>query len=251
MRPPAPEPAGPAATPADTVAVSPIAPDKPAAADSEPPRPTDAVKTEPTNRVPSRPGRGSKTEPVNRPPSRGEPEPPRTTESRPAEAVNPVNPLPAPPPTTGAKTQPSAVEGSVPKTEAPRNEPATEPPRPETAKPDPPKVEVRTPDEDSLREAVHAYGRALSSGNRDAVRKIFPEVAERELREIDSLRDNFGRDRYGATVSIRDIRLEGTQARVDCTIFHNGIDNTGKTVQLPQRVQLRFAWTGSTWIRVR
>jgi hypothetical protein len=107
------------------------------------------------------------------------------------------------------------------------------------------------PDEASLRESVRAYAHAFSSGKRDSVRAVFPEISERDLREFDSLRHNFGPDRYGMSISIKSVKIEGLKARVKCVIFHTGIDNTGKAQQIPRNEELKFAWTGMTWVRVR
>jgi hypothetical protein len=107
------------------------------------------------------------------------------------------------------------------------------------------------PNEASLRESIRAYAQAFSSGSRNAVKGVFPEISDRELREFDSLRDNFGPDRYGMNISIRSFKIDGTRAQVKCVVFHTGIDNTGKTQQIRSNEDLNFAWTGTTWIRVR
>ncbi len=58
-------------------------------------------------------------------------------------------------------------------------------------------VPVPVPDDESLKRAVADYEAAMTSGNRDAVRRVFPAVTESELREIDSLKDNFGASGIG------------------------------------------------------
>jgi len=118
-------------------------------------------------------------------------------------------------------------------------------------KPESKKVEAPVPDEASLTEAVRAYSQAFSSGNRNRVKEVFPEISDRELKDFDALRLDFGPERYGMSISIRSLKIEGTRARVRCVIFHNGIDNTGKTQQKRSDEELTFKWTGTTWIRVR
>jgi len=83
------------------------------------------------------------------------------------------------------------------------------------------------------------------------VKEVFPEISDRELKDFDALRLDFGPERYGMSISIRSLKIEGTRARVRCVIFHNGIDNTGKTQQKRSDEELTFKWTGTTWIRVR
>jgi hypothetical protein len=107
------------------------------------------------------------------------------------------------------------------------------------------------PDEASLTEAVRAYSLAFSSGNRNRVKDVFPEISDRELKDFDSLRHNFGPNSYGMNISIRSLKIEGTKALVRCVIFHSGIDDTGKPQQKRSNEDLRFAWTGTTWVRVR
>jgi hypothetical protein len=191
----------------------------------------------------------------NQPGSRGSAPPPvepkKTSENR--VAIAPVAPS-----STGLSTMPGREvprNGSgiadESRTESARPDPPRRDPESSTRPPDPRPASRPIPDEDSLREAVRAYARAVSSGKREAVKRIFPEVSDKELREVDSLRQNFGLDRYGMNISIKDFEIEGAQARVKCTIFHNGIDNTGKPQQKRNNAELRFAWTGATWIRVR
>jgi hypothetical protein len=112
-------------------------------------------------------------------------------------------------------------------------------------------VAAPVPDDESLKRAVADYEAAITSGNRDAVRRVFPAVTESELREIDSLKDNFGRERYRMNVFITSSRIEGTRATLRCRIIHNGIDDRGKTLSRPQDATLKFEWTGRTWVRVR
>ena len=107
------------------------------------------------------------------------------------------------------------------------------------------------PNEASLRESVRAYAQAFSSGNRNEVKSVFPEISQSELKEFDALRDDFGLDRYGMNISIKGVKIDGTRARVSCVIFHTGIDNTGKSQQIRSNQDLNFAWTGTTWVRVR
>jgi len=105
--------------------------------------------------------------------------------------------------------------------------------------------------EESLRQAVRRFEEAISSGKRDVIKQVYPGVTERELREIDKLKDDFGRDQYRLNVFIRGVRIEGTRARVECRIVHNGVDDRGKTVHLPKNETLYFEWTGRTWVRAQ
>ena len=159
---------------------------------------------------------------------------------------------------------PPAGEPEKPKGEATppaAREPATEPPA-GTAKPAVPENKVSTPpsappprlvpDEASLRQAVSEYEVAMSSGNRDAVKAVFPSVSESDLRDIDNLKVNFGRHQYRMTVIIRKHRIDGTRASVDALVSHTGIDDRGKPLPPMSRNEgLTFEWTGRTWIRVR
>jgi hypothetical protein len=153
---------------------------------------------------------------------------------------------------------------SEPKSEPPRDVRPTEPAKPEaertsptspSTEPKPPEPKVTparlVPDEASLRSAVQAYAQAFSSGKREAVKAVFPSVSEKELAELDSLKDNFGDDRYVMSILIRSNQVEGHRARVRCVIFHSGVDNTGKPLQQRREVTLQFDWTGATWVRVR
>jgi hypothetical protein len=169
-----------------------------------------------------------------------------------ATANPPANTAPTPPSTAERETrkpEPAPPEPSKPESaKVESNRPPTNPapPAPDIKAASPP-----IPNEASLREGIRAYAQAFSSGNRNAVKGVYPEISDRELREFDALRDDFGPDRYGMNISIRNIKIDGTRARVKCVIFHTGIDNTGKTQQIPSNEELNFAWTGSTWIRVR
>lgn len=116
-------------------------------------------------------------------------------------------------------------------------------------RPDRPAAPV--PDEESLREAVANYARAFTSGDRDAVRSVFPGISDKHLRDVDALRDNFGRDRYGMNIAVKSLKIEGLRARVSATVFHTGIDNSGKAQQMRRDEDLTFAWNGTTWVRVR
>ena len=115
------------------------------------------------------------------------------------------------------------------------------------AAPPAPKV---VPDEASLRQAVQAYADAISSGNRDAVRRAFPGITESDLREIDALKTNFGRH-YRMTVFIRDFKIDGSRARVECRVIHNALDDRGKEQTKGRNETWTFEWTGGTWVRVR
>lgn len=90
----------------------------------------------------------------------------------------------------------------------------------------------------------------MSSGNREAVKRVFPGVSDSALREIDGLKVNFGRE-YRMNVFVRDVKITGTRARVDCRIVHNGIDDRGKTVSDARNETLFFEWNGGTWVRAR
>jgi hypothetical protein len=95
------------------------------------------------------------------------------------------------------------------------------------------------------------FEEAVSSGKRDVIKQVYPGVTERELQEIDKLKHDFGRDQYRLNVFIRDFRIQGTRARVNCRIVHNGVDDRGKTVHLPKNDTLYFEWTGRTWVRAQ
>jgi hypothetical protein len=126
-----------------------------------------------------------------------------------------------------------------------------QPAPPVAAKPAPQPAPTPVADEASLRESISAYAQAVSSGNPDAVRAVFPSVSAQELRDVESVRDNFGRDRYFMNIIVLDPRINGKQAEVLCRVFHNGIDNTGKPLRQDRQETLKFNWTGSTWVRVR
>ena len=91
--------------------------------------------------------------------------------------------------------------------------------------------------------AIETYERAITSGNREAVKRVFPSVSDSELKDIDNLKVNFGRE-YRMNVFVRDYKITGTRARVDCRIVHNGIDDRGKTFSTPQNTTLFFEWNG-------
>lgn len=157
----------------------------------------------------------------------------------------------APSPVRGDATPPPEKEAPPPvvvkpvQTGPPANAQPAPPPGPQ---PVPPPVA----DEASLKKSIEAYAQALSSGNPDAVRAVFPSVSAQELREVGSLRDNFGRDRYRMNIIVLNPpRIDGTQATVRCRVFHNGVDDSGKPFQQERAETLRFNWTGSTWVRVR
>ena len=120
---------------------------------------------------------------------------------------------------------------------------------PDEHKPSPPAAPV--PNEASLRRAVDLYEAAITSGKRDAIRAVFPGVTDRELKEVEALKVDFGQDRYRLNIFIRDYRIDGGRARVECTSVHNGVDDRGKTLSKSKQETLNFQWTGGTWVRVR
>ncbi len=71
------------------------------------------------------------------------------------------------------------------------------------------------------------------------------------MREIDALKVNFGREQYRMTILIRDFRIDGTRARVETRVIHNGIDDRGKPQAPARNETFKFEWTGGTWVRVR
>jgi hypothetical protein len=98
---------------------------------------------------------------------------------------------------------------------------------------------------------VKAYESAFSSANRDAVRAVYPTVSDKELREVERLKLDFGRDRYRMNIVIDRTRINGTRADVVCTIFHSGVDDRGKPQFFTDRKTLRFEWDGRTWVRTK
>lgn len=126
-----------------------------------------------------------------------------------------------------------------------------QPAPPVAAKPGPQPAPTPVPDEASLRESIRAYAQAVSSGNPDAVKAVFPSVSAQELRDVELLRNNFGRDRYSMSIIVLNPGIEGKLAKVRCRVFHNGVDDSGKPYQQQQELTLNFNWTGSTWVRVR
>jgi hypothetical protein len=175
------------------------------------------------------------------------------------KAVRPPTTVPAgtsSTPTTIYPANPAPVDSAKPTVEdppPPRREPTeptsggTKPTGPDpsrgTAAAPAPKL---VPDEASLRQAVQAYEKAITSGDRDAVRRVFPGITESNLREIDSLRSNFAQQ-YRLTVLIRDYRIDGIRARVECRVIHNALDDRGKEQTKGRNETLTFEWTGRTW----
>ena len=159
----------------------------------------------------------------------------------PPKGVEPeVSKVVDPPPPVRREPEPAAGGGRPPG--GGRTEPLPE---------SPPPAPAPVANEESLRQAVRVYEEAITSGKRDAIKQVFPEVTERELREIEALKVDFGRDRYRLNVFIRNHRINGTRARVECTAIHNGIDDRGKTLSKSKDETITFEWTGRTWVRVR
>lgn len=156
----------------------------------------------------------------------------KTSVTKPVETKEPVLPADG-----EEKAPPPIVAGPIP--DAAKERPA------------PPPVPGPVADETTLRESVRAYAQALSSGSREAVRAVFPSVTDSELREVESLRNNFGRDRYFMNIIILKSQINGRRAEVRGRVFHNGIDDSGKPFQRDREETLTFDWNGSTWIRVR
>ena len=167
------------------------------------------------------------------------------------------------PTNTPAATTPPPVIVTPPKVdpEPPkREEPAPvrgESPAPNTTRPaderktTPPPAPAPVPDEASLRLAVGLFEAAITSGKPDAIRAVFPSVTNRELKDVESLKVDFGQDRYRLNIFIRSVRIDGHRARVECTAIHNGVDDRGKTLSKSKQETLNFQWTGGTWVRVR
>jgi Caspase domain len=190
---------------------------------------------------------------------RGGSSPPTTNGDKPGStAVNPAGA--APPPTVvnppKPETEPPKVAEPAPARSEPLDSPAggTKPaggrtePAGEATPPAPPPP---TPNEESLRQAVDAFAAAVTSGSREAVRRVYPSVSDAELKEIDSLKTNFGRQQYKMTILVRKISIDGLKARVEGRAFHNGIDDRGKPWARDHNQNLTFEWTGRTWVRVR
>jgi tetratricopeptide (TPR) repeat protein len=170
----------------------------------------------------------------------------------PAAPVAPPAPTPAPKtsapdPTTAGGSKASAAQANEPAGTTAGTRPAEERNAPARGGPSP-KPE---PDDDSLRSAVKAYESAFSSANRDAVRAVYPTVSDKELREVERLKLDFGRDRYRMNIVIDRTRINGTRADVVCTIFHSGVDDRGKPQFFTDRKTLRFEWDGRTWVRTK
>jgi hypothetical protein len=113
------------------------------------------------------------------------------------------------------------------------------------------RVRKPEPDEETLRQSLHAYEAAFMSGSRDAVKAVDPEIPDRDLRDFDRLKVDFGRDRYRMNIVVERIKINGDKAEVVCRIFHNGIDDRGKPQQRDRRETLRMHWTGTKWVRDR
>lgn len=169
-----------------------------------------------------------------------------SAEPAPAATAASTPPLVTPPkaaaePPRGEEPAPARAEAAAP---APN---PTKPPDERNPSAPPPPV----PDEASLRRAVDLYEAAITSGKRDGIRAVFPGVTDRELREVEDLKVDFGQDRYRLNLFIRALRLDGARARVECTAIHNGVDDRGKTLSKSKQETLNFQWTGGTWVRVR
>jgi hypothetical protein len=202
----------------------------------------------------------TKPEPsVNRAPAevtaQAPPSPRDQVTNRPARKPEAGDPAPA---KTEAAPVARAPEPSRTEADQPR-EKGGDPPKPaeESAapaapvpKPVPPAVPVPVADEASLRAAVEDYADAITSGRRDEVKRVFPQASDKELREIDSLKDTFG-DKYRMNIIVLTARINGTRGEVRSTVFHNGVDDTGKPFQTRRDETLRFDWNGTTWVRVR
>jgi hypothetical protein len=177
-----------------------------------------------------------KNSPVKRPAT------PRKSPVAPADEKQPVNPPPRDPVQPGPN-EPSA-EPSRPPVE---KEPGPAPPPPTNSEP------VPEPDRESVESALSDYEKAFSSGDLDAVRRVFPGVSDRELKEVAALKVNTSN--YRMVVTPTDIRIVqregGPQAIVECQVFHNWIDDSGKPQSHRRPETLRFEWTGKTWVRVR
>ena len=79
----------------------------------------------------------------------------------------------------------------------------------------------------------------------------FQASPNRELKDVEALKVDFGQDRYRLNIFIRAVRIDGHRARVECTAIHNGVDDRGKTLSKSKQETLNFQWTGGTWVRVR
>jgi hypothetical protein len=203
-----------------------------------------------------------------RPPGRGRSagsdERPANASAAPGAAGKEPSTSPSTPPSTPAATVPPPVvvtppkiDPETPKKDEPapvRGESAAPPP---TTKPvderktSPPPAPAPVPDEASLRRAVELYEAAITSGKPDAIRAVFPSISDREIKEVEALKFDFGQDRYRLNIFIRAIRIDGTRARVECGSVHNGVDDRGKLLTKPKQETLNFQWTGATWVRVR
>jgi hypothetical protein len=263
-----PTPAGRGDEPKPTVPTS-ATPADPGASAVPPPSPSGRSARGPTSN-PTVPSRGAANSGTGRsaatnPPatgSRTDPAPPTTpvtggattsgtsatprTEPDKSTGTTPTDPA-------GGRRDPPPVDPSSVR----RDPPPVDPPRPENPKTTPPEPKVDPPaptlvaDADSLRLAVSRYEAALSSADPAAIKKVYPEVSERELRDVFKLRMDLGRDRYRQNVLIKNFKIDGSGARLETRIFHNGVDDRGKTINETQDLTLYFRWTGQTWVRVR
>jgi tetratricopeptide (TPR) repeat protein len=240
-----PEDAAPGATPAAPPPAGTTGPDAPA--ETVVPETVAAGRTEPSAR-----GRGTATSPEGRAAKPPIKTPEKSSATSPAAETKTPAAVPSVTPTTPTGVNPPAGEREKPKTEDPVKPPSADPPRPESPKLEPAPAPKAVPDEASLRLAVRAYEEAISSGDHAAIRRVFPAVTDSELREIDTVKVNFGRGQYRLTVLIRDPGIEGTKARVRSRLIHSGIDDRGKPLDAKARDEtLRFEWNGGTWVRVR
>jgi hypothetical protein len=157
---------------------------------------------------------------------------------------------PAPPnpvDTTGG--DPKSIKVDSPPTGR-ENKPVEPPPKPTTK---PAEVKANPPtkpisDEESVKKAVEAYAAAYSTRQAAAVRAVYPTVPQREIQDVEKLQRDY--QTYEMRITIKRIEVDGNRAKVQCTVFHNGISYSGKSLADPQSRTLKFERRGATWVRI-
>jgi hypothetical protein len=130
------------------------------------------------------------------------------------------------------------------------NKPVEPPPKPTTkpaeVKADPPAKPIS--DQESVTRAVEAYAAAYSTRQAAAVRAVYPTVPQREIQDVENLQRDY--QTYEMRITIKRIEVDGNRAKVHCTVFHNGISYSGKSLAKPQSRTLTFERRGATWVRI-
>jgi hypothetical protein len=160
-------------------------------------------------------------------------------------------PAPTTPPnpvdTTGGEPKPTKVDP----VQTGRENKSVEPPPMPTTKPAEVKANPPTKplsDEESVKKAVEAYAAAYSTRQPAAVRAVYPTVSQREIQDVEKLQRDY--QTYEMRITIKRIEVDGNRAKVQCTVFHNGISYSGKSLANPQSRTLKFERRGATWVRI-